>query len=95
LIDVNGDLFGPTPSGYMLSARQLCSAPVAGETDQVLSYQRHRPPGALLPRGIGRRVHNHLTHDAPARVVRIAARYEKSGERLSHPDCLRLGPVAV
>jgi hypothetical protein len=95
LINVTGDLFGTTLSGYMLSARQLCSTTVARETDQVLSYQRHRPPRAFLPWGVGRRVHNDLTHDSPARMVRIAARDEKSRERLCHPVRAGLGPVAV
>jgi len=95
LINVNGDLFGTTLSRYMLSARQLRSATVAREADQVLGYQRHGPPRALLPRCVGRRVHNHLTHDSPACMVRIAARYKKSREGLCHPDRPGLGPVAV
>ena len=92
---MNGDLFGTTLSRYMLSARQLRSATVAREADQVLSYQRHGPPRALLPRCVGRRVHNHLTYDSPACMVRIAARYKESRERLCHPDRPGLGPVAV
>lgn len=92
---MNGDLFGATLSRYMLSARQLRSATVAREADQILGYQRHGPPRALLPRCVGRRVHNHLTHDSPACMVRIAARYKKSREGLCHPDRPGLGPVAV
>jgi len=95
LINVNGDLFGTTLSGDMLSARQLRSATITREADQVLRYHRHGPPRALLPRGVGRRVHNDLTHDSPARMVRIAARDKKSRERLCHPDRPGLGPVAV
>jgi hypothetical protein len=95
LINVNGDLFGATLSRYMLSARQLRSATVAREADQILGHQRHGPPRALLPRCVGRRVHNHLTHDSPACMVRIAARYKKSREGLCHPDRPGLGPVAV
>ena len=92
---MNGDLFGTTLSRYMLSARQLRSATVAREADQVLSYQRHGPPRALLPWGVGRRVHNHLTHDSPTCMMRITARYKESRERLCHPDRPGLGPVAV
>ncbi len=92
---MNGDLFGTTLSRYMLSARQLRSATVAREADQVLSYQRHGPPRALLPRRVGRRVHNYLTYDSPARMVRIAARYKESRERLCHSERPGLGPVAV
>ena len=79
----------------MLSARQLRSATVAREADQVLSHQRHGPPGALLPRCVGRRVHNHLTHDSPACMMRIAARYKESRERFCHPNRPGFGPVAV
>jgi hypothetical protein len=46
LVNVNGDLFGTTLSRYMLSARQLRSATIAREADQILSYQRHGPPRA-------------------------------------------------
>ena len=95
MINVTGDLFGTTLSGYMLCARQLRSATVAREADQVLSYQRHGPPRALLPRCVGRRVHDHLTYDSPACMMRIAARYKESRERLRHPDRPGLGPVAV
>ncbi len=92
---MTGDLFGATLSRYMLSARQLRSATVAREADQVLSYERHRPPRAFLPRGVGRGVHNDLTHDSPAGMVRIAARDKKSRERLCHAVRARLGPVPV
>ena len=95
MINVTGDLFGTTLRSHMLSARQLRSATVAREADQVLSHQRHRPPRAFLPRGVGRRVHNDLTHDSPARMMRIAARDKKSRERLCHPVRPGLGPVAV
>jgi hypothetical protein len=54
LINVNGDLFGTTLSRYMLSARQLRSATAAREADQVLCYQWHGSPRALLPRCVGR-----------------------------------------
>ena len=92
---MNGDLFGTTLSRHMLSARQLRSATVARVADQVLSYQRHGPPRALLPRCVGRLVHDHLTYDSPACMMRIAARYKESRERLRHPDRPGLGPVAV
>jgi hypothetical protein len=95
LINVSGDLFGTTLSRYMLNARELRSATVAREADQVLSYQRHGPPRALLPGCVSRRVHDHLTYDSPACMVGIAARYKESRERLCHPDRPGLGPVAV
>ena len=79
----------------MLSTHQLRSATVARKADQVLSYQRHRPPRAFLPWGVSRRVHYDLTHDPPARMVRIAARDKKSRERLCHPLRPRLRPLTV
>jgi hypothetical protein len=95
LIDVTRDLFRTTLSGYMLSTRQLRSATVTRETDQVLSHQRHRPPRAFFPWGVGRRVDNDLTHDSPPRMVGIAARDKKPRERLCHPVRAGLGAVAV
>ena len=95
MINVTGDLFGATLSGHMLGARQLRSATVAREGDQVLSYQRHRPPRAFLPRSVGGRVHDDLTHDSPSRVVRIATRDEKARERLRHTVRPGLGSVAI
>ena len=86
MINVNGNLLGTTLSGDVLSSHQLRSATVAREADQVLGYQRHGPPRALLPRGVCRGVHDDLTHDSPAHMVRIAARYEKPCERFCHPD---------
>ncbi len=95
MVNVAGDLFGTTLSGHMLSAHQLRSATVAREIDQVLSHQRNRPPRAFLPWGVGRRVHNDLTHDSPARMVGITPCDKKSRERLCHPARPGLGPVAV
>jgi hypothetical protein len=95
LIDVDRDLFGAALGGDVLSAGQLRAAAVACKADQVLCYQRHRSPRALLPRRVGRRVDDDLTDDPPARVVRIAARYKKPCERLRHPQRSWLGPVAV
>jgi hypothetical protein len=79
----------------MLCARQLRPATVAGEAEQVPRYERHRPPRTSLPGGVGRRVHDNLTHDSPARVVRIAAGDQKSRQRLGHPVRTGLGPVPV
>jgi hypothetical protein len=90
LIDVNGDLFDATLGGDMLSARQLRAPTIAGKADEVRGDQRHGAARALLPRRVGRRVDDYLTDDSPSRVVRVAARNEKPGERLSHPQRLGL-----
>ena len=79
----------------MLGAHQLGSATVVREADQVVSYERNRAPRALLPRGVGRRLHNDLTHDPPTRMVRITTCDKKSRERLGHPVRPGLGPMAV
>lgn len=92
---MNGDLFGAALSGEMLSARKLRAATVACEGDQVLGYQRHRSPRALLPRRVGRRVDDDLADDPPARMVRIAARHKKPCERLCYAQRSWLGPMAV
>ena len=92
---MNGDLFGAALSGDMLSARQLRATTVAGEADEVLGYKRYRPPRALLPRGVGRRVNDDLTDDSPTRVVRIATRNQKPRQRLRHPKRTRLERMSV
>jgi hypothetical protein len=95
LINVSGDLLGTTLGSNVLSARQLRAATVAGQADQILGYQRHRASRAPLPRRIRGRIDDHLTDDAPTRVVGIATRNEKPGERLGYPLRSRFGPMAV
>ena len=95
MVNVNRDLFGASLGSDVLSPRQLRAATVAREADQVLGHQRHGPPRAPFPRRIGRRVNDDLTHDPPARMMRIAARDKKARERLGNIDCSRLGPVTV
>jgi hypothetical protein len=95
VVNVTSDLFGAPLGSDVLSPRQLRAPTVAGEADQVLGHHRHGPPRALLPRRIGRRVDHNLTHDSPARVMRIAASYEKARERLCNSDRSGLGSVAV
>ena len=92
---MTGDLFGSPLGGDVLSARQLRAPAVAREGDQVLGHQRHRPTRAFLPRRISRRIHDNLTHDPPARVMRVAARNQKPRERLRNIDRSWLGPVTV
>jgi hypothetical protein len=90
LINVNGDLFGAALGGDMLSARQLRAPTVAGKADEILGYERYRASRALLPRRVGRRVHDDLADDSPTRVVRIATRNEKPCECLRDAQRSRL-----
>ncbi len=92
---MTSDLLSATLGSDVLSARQLRAPTVARQADEVLSHERDRPPRAFLPRRVGRRVDDYLTYDPPTGVVRIAARHEKPGERLCHPQRSRFGPVAV
>jgi hypothetical protein len=89
------DLLGTALSGDVLSARQRGAPSFACKGDQVLCDQRYGPPSALLPRRVGRRVDDNLTHGPPACVVRIAARDEKPRQRLCHTDRSWLGAVPV
>lgn len=57
--------------------------------------QRHSPARALLPRRVSGRLHDHLTHDSPTRMVGVAASDEKPRQRLRDTDRTRLGPVAI
>ena len=95
LIDVHGDLLSATLGGHVLSARERCAPAAAGEVNEIVGDERHRPPRAFLPRCVSRRVDDDLAHDPPARVVRVAASDEKSGQRLGHSSGLGLGPMTI
>jgi hypothetical protein len=95
LIDVNGDLFGAALGGDMLGARQRCPAPVTGQPDEIARYQRYRAPRALLPGRVSRRINDNLADHSPTRMVRIAPRNEKPGQRVGDPHSFRLRPVSI
>jgi hypothetical protein len=95
LINVYGDLFGAPLRGDVLSARELRAATGAGQADEIVSDHWDGTARTFLPRRIRSRVDDDLANDPPTGVMRIAARNEKSCERLSHPYCVRLRSVAV
>jgi hypothetical protein len=95
LIDVTGDLLRAALGGDVLGARELRSAALSGQVQQITRYEWHSSAGALLPRCVGGRIHHHLTNDSPARMMGVAASDEKARERLGDTGCPRLGSMAV
>jgi hypothetical protein len=95
LINVAGDLLNAALGGDMLGAHQRRPAMVAGQSDEILRYQRNRAPRAPLPRRVGGRFDDNLTHDSPASMVRIATRNQKPRQRLGHTLGSWLRPVTV
>ena len=70
----------------------MCCARTSGvrpapsaERNEILGYEWHGAPRALLPRRVGRRVDHDLTDDPPASMVRVTAAHEKPGERFRDP----------
>jgi hypothetical protein len=95
VIHVGRDLLGAALCGRVLDADEA-GVPVLGRDPQeVLADGRDRAPGALLPRRVGRGVHDDLADDAPARVARLAARDEESRQRVGEDDAVRLRAVGV
>jgi hypothetical protein len=81
VIEVAGDLLGAAAGGEVLGAMQRRAPLLGGEVQEVLGHERDGAPGALLPRRVGRGVHDDLAHDAPARVMGLAAGDEEARER--------------
>ena len=69
LINMTSDLLRAALSGDMLSARQMHPARAPGKPDEILSDQRYCTPRAPLPRCVGHRIHDNLTHNPPTSVV--------------------------
>ncbi len=95
MIDVNGNLLGAALCCDVLSTREWRTTAVASKPDQIFCDQRHRAARTLLPRRVSRRVDDNLSDNSPTRVMRIAAGNEEPRKRLRHPQCVRLGSVAV
>ena len=95
MVDVTGDLLRPTAGSDVLSAVQRRPAFGGREAQQVRRDQRDGTPRAFLPRRVGRRVDDHLAHDAPAGVVGLAAGHQEAGERLREHLRVGLGAVGV
>lgn len=92
---MDGDLLGAALGGDVLGTRQRRAPLAAGEGHQVVGDQPHGSPRAFLPGRIGGGVHDNLTDDPPAGVVRVAASDEKPGQRLGDSGRAWLGTVAV
>jgi hypothetical protein len=95
LIDVNGDLFGTTLGGDVLGEHQRRPAAITGKPDEIVWYQRYCASRALLPGRVCRRINDDLADHPPTRMVRIATRNEKSGERVRYPHSARLRPISI
>ena len=90
-----GDLLGTPLRGDVLGASQWCATATAGETQQIFGNQRHSATRALLPRRVGRRVDDHLAHDSPAGMVRVATGDKETCQCLGDVDRFRFGSVTV
>jgi hypothetical protein len=95
LIDVAGDLLGPSLRGDVLSASERRAAALLGQAQQVVGDERYGPSGAFLPRRVGGRVDHDLADDSPARVMRVAAGDEKARQRLGDASRSGFGGVVV
>jgi hypothetical protein len=95
LIHMGSDLLDPPLGGDVLSMSQLHPPWVACKRHEITGNDRYRAPRALLPWRIGGRVHDDLTDDSPARVVRITPRDEKPSQRIRHALGSRIGRVPV
>src|SRR4051794_16466887 len=95
VVDIGGELFSATLRGGVLDAHQT-RVPVFGrDPQQVLADGGDRAPCALLPRRIGRGLHDDLADDSPARVARFAARNEKPSQRVREDRAVRLRAVGI
>ena len=65
------------------------------DAQQVLADGRDRAPGALLPRRVGRGVHDDLPDDAPARMAGLAPGDEEPGQGVRDDGAAGLRPVGV
>ena len=95
VVEVTGDLLGAAAGGEVLGAVQRRPALRRRQVQQVLGDERDRAPGAALPRRVGGGVHDDLAHDAPARVMGLAARDQEAGERFGENGRIRLLAVGV
>jgi hypothetical protein len=93
LVDVDRDALGAALGGDVLHLVQAGVPALRAEAQQVLGDVGDRPPRALLPRGVGRRVDDDLADDPPAGVARLAARDEELRDGVG--DDLRPGLGAV
>jgi hypothetical protein len=89
VIEVAGDLLRTAAGGEVLGTMQRRAPLLGREVQQVLGNLGNGSTGALLPRGIGRGVHDDLAHDPPARVMGLAACDEEARERFGQDRGVR------
>jgi hypothetical protein len=95
VVDMPRDLLGAALRRDVLGTDEA-GVPVFGrDAQQVVADDRDRAPCALLPRSVGRGVHDDLADDAPAGVPGLAARDEESGQRVRDDGAVGLRAVCV
>jgi hypothetical protein len=95
MVEMAGDLLGAAAGGEVLGAVQRRAPFLGREVQEILGHLGHRAPRALLPRRVGRGVNDDLTHDAPARVMGLAASDEEARERFGEDGRVRLGASRI
>ena len=95
MVDMASDLLGPAACRGVLDTDETGVPVFGGDPQQVLADGRDRAPRALLPRRVGRGIHDDLPDDAPARMPRLTARDEEPGQRIREDDTVRLRAVGV
>jgi hypothetical protein len=89
MVEVTGDLLGAAAGGEVLGPMQRRAPLLGRQVQQVLGNLGHGAPCALLPRRVGGGVHHDLTHDAPARVMGLAASHKEARERFGEDGGVR------
>jgi hypothetical protein len=95
MVEVTGDLFGAAAGGEMLRAVERRASLLGREVQQILGHLWDGAPRALLPRRVGGGIDDHLAHDAPARVVGLAASDQKPRQGLGEDGGVGLGAARV
>ena len=95
MVEVAGDLLGAAAGGEVLGAVQRRAPLLGREAQKILGHERDGAPRALLPRRVGRGVHDDLAHDAPARVMGLAASHEEARERFGEDRGVRFFAARV
>ena len=95
MIEVIGDLLGPAAGGEVLGAMQRRAALSRRELQQVGGDDRDRAAGAALPGCVGGGVDDDLAHDAPSRVMGLAAGDEEAGEGFGEHRSVGLGTEII
>ena len=90
VVEMPRHLLGAAARREVLGAMQRRASVLSGEAQQVGRHDRDRAARALLPWCIGSGLDDDLAYDAPARVVRLAARDQEARERLRQDGSIGL-----